>query len=72
MIFQIFSIFLTSSCALKHFHAHDEWNFMQAKNKLEELIMTKDFNCLVKDKEYAIPYQDKDLEKKNYNILPPV
>ncbi|QCI23662.1 hypothetical protein D9V74_00460 [Buchnera aphidicola (Macrosiphoniella sanborni)] len=71
-ILQIISIFLTSSCALKNFHKYDDINFMQAKNQLKELIIPKDVNLPMKNEEYTIPYQDQDLEKKNYDISPPV
>lgn len=72
IILQIFSTLFTSSCMLKNMHQNHNLNFKQVNSQLKELIMPKEISIPMKNEEYSIPYQDKDLEEKNYNILPPV
>ncbi|QIQ41707.1 MAG: hypothetical protein G4A98_00470 [Buchnera aphidicola (Microlophium carnosum)] len=72
IIFQILNIFLITSCTLKDFKKNDDFDFYNTKNQFKKLIVPKGISIPDKKEEYSIPYTDKDLEKKNHDIFPPI
>jgi hypothetical protein len=59
-----------SSCFFKNddiFLLHENNN-----NQLKQLIIPKGTNIPPKDKEYYIPYTQKDFNKKSHDIFPPI
>jgi len=71
-IFQILNIFLITSCTLKSFKEKDAFYFDNTNSQLKKLIIPEGINFPHKKDEYNIPDLDKDLEKKNYDIFPPI
>jgi len=71
-IFQILNIFLITSCTLKSFKQNNTFDFDNTHSQLKKLIIPKGVNLPDTKDEYTIPYSDKDLEKKNYDIFPPI
>ncbi|AYN24414.1 hypothetical protein [Buchnera aphidicola] len=69
-IFQISIFSLITSCTLKK----NDILFKNENNKiqLKKLIIPKGINIPSKNQEYYIPYTQEDLNKKNYDIFPPV
>ncbi|WAI18186.1 MAG: hypothetical protein OW723_02025 [Buchnera aphidicola (Acyrthosiphon caraganae)] len=70
IIFQILNIFLITSCTLKDFNKYHDCN--EIKNQFKKLIIPEGINLPNKKEEYNIPYTEKDLEKENRNIFPPI
>ncbi|QCI22556.1 hypothetical protein [Buchnera aphidicola] len=62
IIFQILNVFLITSCTFKDLK----------KNQFKKLIIPEGISIPKKKEEYSIPYTDKDLEKENYDIFPPI
>ncbi|ANZ22336.1 hypothetical protein ATN01_00465 [Buchnera aphidicola (Diuraphis noxia)] len=69
---QILNLFLMASCSLKNVENNNNILFEKSKKELKKLIIPKGITLPKKNKEYEIPYVDKDLEKKNHDILPPI
>lgn len=70
IVFQILFFSLITSCTLKKndtFFLNEEHD-----NQLKKLIIPKGINMPEENQEYKIPYTQKDLNKKNYDIFPPV
>lgn len=62
IICQVLTLFLITSCSLQY----------SKHQQLKEIIIPKGIHFPPRNKEYYIPYTQKDLDKKNYNIFPPV
>ncbi|CAL4326158.1 hypothetical protein [Buchnera aphidicola] len=68
--FQIINLFLITSCTLKDFKKDNI--LFDKKHPLKILTVPKGITIPDEDQAYKIPYNDKDLEKKKYNIFPPL
>lgn len=70
IVFQILFFSLITSCTLKKNNTFF-WN-ENHNNKLKKLIIPKGINMPSENQEYKIPYTQKDLNKKNHDIFPPI
>ncbi|WAI19045.1 MAG: hypothetical protein OW720_00485 [Buchnera aphidicola (Brevicoryne brassicae)] len=61
-----------TSCTLKDLEKDNNLFFNESKKQLKTLLVPKGITIPEKNKEYNIPYTDKDLEKENYDIFPPI
>lgn len=72
IVSQILNLFLMTSCALKDLERNNDIFFKESKKELKTLIIPQGISIPKKNQAYNIPYTDKDLEKENYDIFPPV
>ncbi|QCI20250.1 outer membrane protein assembly factor BamC [Buchnera aphidicola (Brachycaudus cardui)] len=72
IIFQIINLFLITSCALKDFKNDNILFDTKKQHQLKNLTIPKGITSPNQDKEYNIPYEKEDLNKKSYNIFPPL
>jgi uncharacterized lipoprotein len=72
IIFQILNICLITSCTLVDIEKDNDLLFHEAQKQLKKLIIPKDVFIPNMNQEYTIPSDDKDLQKNNHDIFPPI
>ncbi|QCI25326.1 hypothetical protein D9V77_00475 [Buchnera aphidicola (Sitobion avenae)] len=69
--FQMLNTLFITSCTLKDFKRSQSVNSDNIRHQFRKLIIPEGINIPDENKDYSIPYTDKDLEKKDFDIFPP-
>lgn len=72
IIFFILYLFSTTSCSLKNLKQKNDFLFNEIKSNLKILVIPKNIKIPTKNENYSVPYRDKDLEKEDCDIFPPI